>query len=42
MILVLDVERMAYKGKYLESAYSVIEAECINRAIDLNEMYQPV
>ena len=39
---VLDVERMAYKRRYLESAYSVIEDKCINRAIDLNDMYHPV
>ena len=39
---VLDVERMAYERRYLESAYSEIEDKCIHRAIDLNDMYHPV
>ena len=39
---VLDVERIAYKRSYLVSAYSVIEDECINWAIDLNDMHHPL
>ena len=40
---VLDVERRAYKRRYLEKACSVIEDECFNTTLTgVNDIYHPL